>query len=201
MFKTFILEAIIFSSYCIMPSETDLTQIGTVNLTMRSCRQLQCAIMCERYIKENSVCIGYYMSPQHHTYVCQCTLLVTGGTGASVPLDGKKYMYTGKVIIVSNLFQKLDTPFLCFYGGSRLIFSFNLPMVSPLLLFFPPKKEKRLLQSVLQFHPMRIISVVLICDTWEICLLFCKQIPDRKFLKLSLPYPPLKFLHFSVWIQ
>ncbi len=44
------------------------------------------------------------------------------------------------------------------------------------------------LQSALQFHPMRIISVVLICDTWEICLVFCKQIPDRKFLKLSLLY-------------
>ncbi len=56
-------------------------------------------------------------------------------------------------------------------------------------------------QLALQFHPMRIISVVLICDTWEICLVFCKQIPDRKFLKLSLLYPPLKFLHSSVWIQ
>ncbi len=34
-------------------------------------------------------------------------------------------------------------------------------------------------QSALQAKPMCIVSVVLICDTWEICLVFCKQIPDN----------------------
>ncbi len=35
-------------------------------------------------------------------------------------------------------------------------------------------------QSTLQAKPMCIVCVVLICDTWEICLVFCKQIPDQK---------------------
>ncbi len=30
-------------------------------------------------------------------------------------------------------------------------------------------------QSAVQFHPMRIVSVVLMFDTWEICFVLCKH--------------------------
>ncbi len=81
-----------------MPAGTDLSQIKEVNVAMRSCRRVQCAINCEHYIKETSVCIGYHMTPQNHNETCQCTLLVTGRSGLTLPIDGEKYMYTGIVI-------------------------------------------------------------------------------------------------------
>ncbi len=46
-------------------------------------------------------------------------------------------------------------------------------------------------QSALQFHPMRIVWVVLICDTWEICLVLgiclqnIKQISHVSQIKMN----------------
>ncbi len=87
--------AVYFSNYHIMPAGIDLTQIKSVNVAMRSCRQLQCAIKCEHYIKEKSVCTGYHVTQLENADMCQCTLLATGGSGLTVALDGEKYMYTG----------------------------------------------------------------------------------------------------------
>ncbi len=35
-------------------------------------------------------------------------------------------------------------------------------------------------QTMVQCHPMRIVLVVLICTTWEMCFTFSKQIPDQR---------------------
>ena len=94
--KIFIAEALHFSSYHNMPTETDLSNVATVNITISPCRQLQCAIICEHYIKENHICIGYTVAPLSNAEVCQCSLLVTHGNGATVPFGGKVYINSGK---------------------------------------------------------------------------------------------------------
>ncbi len=42
--------------------------------------------------------------------------------------------------------------------------------------------KQLILQSALQAKPMCIVSVVLILDTWEICLVFCKHKRTSIFL-------------------
>ena len=79
-----------------MPAETNFQQVAAINITMRSCRQLQCASICEHYIRENHLCIGYYVIPFGNVEVCKCALLVTHGNGATVPLGGKVLINSGK---------------------------------------------------------------------------------------------------------
>ncbi len=71
------------------------------------------------------------------------------------------------------------------FSGANYVRLFQFHYIKSLLISKCVRMTS-VLQSALRFQPMRIVSVVLIWDTWEICLVFCEQIPDQKILKLSL---------------
>ena len=114
-----------------MPAETNFTQVAAINITMRSCRELKCASICENYIKENHLCIGYYVIPFSNVEVCMCALLVTHGNGVTVPLDGKVYVNSGKHRMFLHFLAQSTTRLLVIH--SRIFFGdiliINLPSI------------------------------------------------------------------------
>ena len=82
------------STYEAQSGNAIVTGLGTSSTDLSSCRRMECAIYCGVYDEDGTVCKGYYTNTSSDSGVCQCILLVTGGSGAPPSSDFQVYMRT-----------------------------------------------------------------------------------------------------------